>query len=146
MNIYDIQISFGLELSNTITLNIYLSGCIDNKKCDRTHCHNPALHDFNVGGSYELWEKNISSYLSSKLIEGIILIGGEPFDQQLEDLKLFLKFLSSFNKPIFAYTGYFYNDIPLPMQQLFHFFKSIYAGPYIPDQPEIQTWVNPSKQ
>ena len=52
MNIYDIQLSFGNEVPNQISLNIYFSGCINNKKCDKNLCQNKDLHNFCVGNSY----------------------------------------------------------------------------------------------
>lgn len=113
MNIYDLQLSFGTEVPNEISLNIYFSGCKNNKKCDRTLCHNKQLHDFNLGYNYVEFLPKIKDLLSrSNLVSCICLLGGEPLDQDIDDLKQLCSYLRDIivDIPVYCYTGYDYED------------------------------------
>lgn len=113
MKIASIQIGYGTEVKDKISLNIYLSGCHDNKLCDRSKCHNPDLQKFNFGENYLDWQERIESILyDSDLIDCICLLGGEPFDQNrfaLQDLIERIVVAQVDNivlYPIYVYTGY----------------------------------------
>ena len=54
MKIFSFQIGYGVEVKDHISLNIYLSGCKNNKKCEKGKCHNPILRSFKVGDYYFL--------------------------------------------------------------------------------------------
>lgn len=115
MNVYDLQLSFGTEVPDKISLNIYLSGCINNKKCDRSLCQNKLLHSFKSGIDYksDLIYNDIRSYLNKcDIIDSICLLGGEPLDQPLNLLKDFVNDIHEMKHDIlfYCYTGYDYED------------------------------------
>ena len=105
MNIAQIQFGYGTEIEDKISLNIYFSGCHDNKLCDRNKCHNPELHNFNYGYSAKDFINKIKKTVRSEIVECIVFLGGDPFDQKLLSLIELLNNIDT-NKPIYAYTGY----------------------------------------
>ncbi len=108
MHIASLQIGYGTEIKDNISLNIYLSGCHNNKLCDREKCHNPELWNFKYGIVYDKWFNDILQFFhSNDFLDCIVLLGGEPFDQnilQFNDLILFIR--KYVNCPLYIYTGY----------------------------------------
>lgn len=134
MNISILQIGFGLEVPDKITLNIYLSGCLPNKQCVRDKCHNPELHDFNNGTDYKLWLHDITMKTTG-LIQGFVLIGGEPLDQNPKDLLDLINFLNKLKLPIYLYTGYTEQQLNNhELKGILNKFTKIYYGEYIPNK------------
>lgn len=103
---------FTLERS---AFEIYLSGCAGNcgKHCDG--CHNPESWDFNNGIEYDtnyfLEIKNKVKTFDS-IIENIMIFGGEPNDNDKEELKNFLIDMKSLNKKIWLFTRYYKEELP----------------------------------
>ena len=107
MNISGINIGFGKEIEGKISLNIYFAGCKNNKKCNRKECHNPELHNFTAGTPYRDWIDAIYNVLNNNLCNCICYLGGEPFDQNVNDLmNLTNSILTRYPLPIYVYTGY----------------------------------------
>ena len=113
MNIFDIQLGFGSEVPGKISLNIYFSGCLDNKKCDREFCQNAHIHEFDKGYNYLDFIPQIQILLEKQLfIECVCFLGGEPFDQDIDQLIDITNKIQEL-KPgidIYAYTGYDYPE------------------------------------
>ena len=109
MKIYDIR--FDLE---HYALEFYCTGCTI--KCK--DCHNVALQDFSVGVEWQEFIKThkiIQSIKDNKLlIKNFIILGGEPLDQNKNELHNFLEFLhSKFSDiNIWLFTGYSFDKIP----------------------------------
>lgn len=100
----------------TKSLEIYLAGCSGNKNgCHCEGCHNPESWDFNNGEVYnktyllKICEK-INSF--DKLIQNIMIFGGEPNDNDKSELKSFLFDLKQFQKPIWLFTRYYKEELP----------------------------------
>ena len=78
---------------NNEALEIYLSGCsgIDGEHCK--NCHNPELWDYSVG---TLCNENVSEKIKEKiinntgLIKRVMIMGGEPLDQDSDELLKFI--------------------------------------------------------
>jgi len=112
MNIGAVTMSFGLEIKDKISCNIYFSGCKNNKNCDIKECHNPQLRLFNYGYSSKSFEPLIQDQGKNYLVECFCLMGGEPFDQNPDELLELIEKLKKYKLPIYTYTGYDLNDIP----------------------------------
>ena len=112
MFISNLQIGFGLEIPNKISLNIYISGCKNNKECDMKNCHNQELRKFKKEINYLSWYPTVTSLLKDNLINAFCLLGGEPLDQKESYLNDLINFLKVFNLPIYIYTGYWENTAP----------------------------------
>lgn len=131
-----LQVGFGLEVKDTTTLNIYLSGCLPNKNCARDKCHNQDLLDFNFGSDYKNWLPRIKNK-TTKLIKGFCLLGGEPLDQDFEQLMDLINFLKKANLPIYLYTGYTKSQLDNHKHKdIFSNFEKIYYGAYIPNKKD----------
>jgi organic radical activating enzyme len=133
MNIGGLQIGFGTEIKDSISLNIYLSGCKNNKKCNMQECHNQALRDFDYGKPVEKFYDKIQDLLITNniFIDTICIMGGEPLDQCKEDLLRLILFLKQNSKiPVYVYTGYDEIDFVDSYKRLLEV-DGIYYGSYI---------------
>lgn len=105
------------------SLEIYLAGCARNPKCEG--CHNSELWDFNVGKDYKLWfnilEEKIDTF--DLLIKNIWVLGGEPLDNNIDELENLLVFLRKFDKDIYLFTSYSIEDVPEKIKKLCDYVK-----------------------
>ena len=89
------------------SLDIYIAGCSGSPHCEG--CHNPESWDFNQGEEYnynyfiKLKEK-INSF--PDMIENIMIFGGEPLDNNHDELLKFLKDMRKTKKTIWLFTRY----------------------------------------
>lgn len=99
---------------DTSSFDIYLAGCNAAPKCEG--CCNPESWAFNQGKKYD---KNYFASIKNKvetfdtLIDKIMILGGEPLDQDLGELSMFIQDLCSLNKEIWLFTHYSYSQVPL---------------------------------
>lgn len=113
------------------SLDIYTSGCKCNPHCKG--CQNPETWDFHQG---ELYDENYFKYLSeyvenfNSLIDNIMIFGGEPLDNDINDVIKMISDLNKFDKKIWLFTRYELNEIPKELQMLCNFIKT---GEYIPE-------------
>ena len=63
------------------------------------------------------------------LVDKIIIVGGEPLDQDLVMLKQLIIFLKQFNIAIYLFTRFELNQVPEEIKELCDFIK---CGAYIP--------------
>jgi len=112
------------------SLDIYVAGCSGSPHC--VNCHNKLSWDFNQG---ELYNKEYSEKLLVKvknfdnLIDNIMLFGGEPLDQNHDELLHMLLDLKSLNKHIWIFTRYEIEKIPKEIRELCDYIK---CGRYLP--------------
>lgn len=114
---------------NTKSLEIYLSGCNGNPKCEQ--CHNPELWDFDIGKEYsdkyfETLRKKVSVFDS--MIDNIFVLGGEPLDQNIIKFKHMIKDLRKLNKKLWLFTRYEITEIDKEIKNAFDYIKT---GKYI---------------
>lgn len=91
---------------------IYVAGCNGSPHCKG--CHNPESWDFDMGDKMDsdylfLLQNKIQSF--NELIENIMIFGGEPLDQDKEELIQLLKWLSQFNKKVWIFTRYNLDEV-----------------------------------
>ncbi|MCX7648913.1 MAG: 4Fe-4S cluster-binding domain-containing protein, partial [Elusimicrobiales bacterium] len=114
---------------NTKSFEIYIAGCSGNPHCEG--CHNPESWNFNNGNPYNLkYFLNIKEKIElfDTLIENIMIFGGEPLDQDKNELINFLKDLKFLNKKIWLFTRYELEEVPLEIKDLCDYIKT---GRYI---------------
>lgn len=104
------------------SLEIVVSGCSGNH-C--SGCHSPETWDFNIGTHYEqLIPKILKKIDESKdLIDWIWVYGGEPLDNNLEELKDLLYEVKSKKKPIMLFTRYSIDEVPNDVKELCDYIK-----------------------
>ena len=86
--------------------NIFVSGCNAKPKCQG--CFNPENWDFELGENWLKYINKIKNDLEEfkNLVNKIIIVGGEPLDQDLVMLKQMIVFLKQFNIPIYLFTRF----------------------------------------
>jgi len=99
------------DISNWDGINatIFFSGCIFNCK----GCFNKRAQDFNYGNEYTKEVEDLFlAYAKDKHVTGICLLGGEVFQQDLNIiLSLVKRIKSEVRKPIYAWTGYVWEEL-----------------------------------
>jgi anaerobic ribonucleoside-triphosphate reductase activating protein len=111
------------------SFEIYLSGCNGNPKCEG--CYNQELWDFNIGEEYTLeyfGDLQQKIYRFKNIIDNIMILGGEPLDQNINDFSYFIKDMKSFNKDLWLFTRYELNEIEPTILNQFDYVKT---GKYI---------------
>ncbi len=100
---YDIANGAGVRVS------LFVSGCTHHCK----GCFNADTWDFNYGKPYtEQTEKELLDFLALPYIDGLSLLGGEPFEKPNQKVlvELLRKVKTLYpNKNIWCYTGYTYD-------------------------------------
>lgn len=106
---------------NTRALEIYVSGC----KIHCKGCHNPELQDFNLGDPYEDVKENILTKIKDfdNLIDKVWVLGGEPLNQEENQLINMLSDLIETNKPIWLFTGYDLSEVPEKIKAYIDYLK-----------------------
>lgn len=97
----------------TRSFEIYVSGCSGTPHCPG--CHNPESWDFDLGDSYnsEYFKKIHSKIFEfDSIIDNVMILGGEPLDQNFSELLAMLLDLNGIGKPIWIFTRYDLADIP----------------------------------
>lgn len=92
-----------------INTSIFFSGCTF--KCDG--CFNQEAQDFNYGKKYTKdVEDNFILYAKDKYVDGICLLGGEVFQQDLTTiLSLVRRIKNEVKKPIYIWSGYTWDKL-----------------------------------
>lgn len=90
--------------------DIFLSGC-DAPHCDG--CHNPQLWDFHYGSHLDHYDLVENLETKVNMIDKIRLMGGEPFDQPLDELLHLVKLIEVCfpTKEIWIFTRYEYKEL-----------------------------------
>lgn len=96
------------------SLDIYVAGCSGSPHC--IECHNPESWDFNIGEKYDLkyWNKLNSKITNfQNLIDNIMIFGGEPLDQNHNELSnLLYSLYDTVQIPIWLFTRFEFDDVP----------------------------------
>lgn len=120
-----------IDLSNGdgIRTSIFLQGCSHHCK----GCWNESTWDFNSGKELTIEKINKFIEISNKnYIKGVSILGGEPFQQNVDELLSFLKRLKQeVNKPIYLWTGYTFNAIPSKYKPCLDYIDLIVDGRFI---------------
>lgn len=100
---------------DTGALEIYVSGCTRGCK----GCHNPELHDFNAGRPWADWVGLLAAeYYTTR----VMVMGGEPMEQDHKELCALLDFLADHYTEIWLFTGH--TIIPDTVWDRVHVFKT----------------------
>lgn len=137
--LYDVANGLGIRET------LFFSGC----KHDCKGCFNKEYQDFNYG---EEWTKEVEDkvieHLKNNNINGLSILGGEPFQQNPTLLYSFLKRAKEeTGKSIWLWTGYTYETIPKPYISLLRYIDIIVDGQFIEELKDIRLkWRGSSNQ
>lgn len=94
-----------------VRVSLFVSGCTNHCK----NCFQPLTWDFDYGDEFtDETEKSIIEALSSDYIEGLSVLGGEPFEPRNQEVLVdFLKRVKAKypNKTIWMYSGFTYEEL-----------------------------------
>lgn len=94
-----------------VRVSLFVSGC--RNKC--IECFNPMTWSFQYGNVYtKETENQIMELLNKSFIEGLTILGGEPFEPENQEtvLKLVKRVKSELpNKNIWIYSGFTYEEL-----------------------------------
>ena len=93
-----------------VRCSIYLSGCLFACK----ECFNESIQNFNAGSSYTMeLEDKIIEDLGNSYVQGLTLLGGEPFLNTQVAIQLAERVRKEFGdkKDIWVYSGYTYEQL-----------------------------------
>ncbi|MFG1638973.1 4Fe-4S single cluster domain-containing protein [Amycolatopsis sp. NPDC049252] len=106
-------------------------------------CFNPQTWTTR-GGTLLPWQELVSRVLAVEGIEGVTLLGGEPFDQP-EPLGAFASAVRSEGLSVMTFTGHVLED--LPPSALLDATDLLVDGPFLADRPEpTRPWVGSVNQ
>ena len=115
-------------------------------------CCNPEMLPFSGGESIEVdhLTKQVRAAVDEHQIEGVTLLGGEPF-AHADGAAIFARAVRSYGLTVMAFSGYLLEEIqkmPSPaVQQLLDHTDILVDGPYQRDQPESERrWIGSSNQ
>lgn len=91
-----------------IRTTFFLTGC--DRNCP--NCFNTEYMDFNHGKKWDIYaEKKVISYLKLDQVEGLTVLGGEPFENPIGLLKALRNIKKEVDKPIWIYSGFIFEDL-----------------------------------
>ena len=104
------------------SLDIYTAGC---KSPHCKGCFNPETWNFNQGTSWKKFLKNIDLKFKNfdNMIDRIMIFGGEPLDNDPKDVIEFLNYLKKFDREIWLFTRYYFDEIPIKIKELCNYIK-----------------------
>ncbi len=116
-----------------VRCSIYLSGCLFGCK----ECFNESIQNFNVGELYtDEIENKIIEDLSQSYVQGLTILGGEPFLNTQVAIKLCERVRKEFGntKDIWVYSGYTYEQLQIASEdkrELLNLCDVLVDGPFI---------------
>ena len=121
--------------------SVFVSGC-------RRHCKgcfNEVAWDFNYGEPYRTkYYYYISQSLSDKNIDGLTLLGGEPFEPENQFSSWAIaKIAKDLGKTVWAYSGFTFEELTRNVhpseypQELIGIIDVLVDGPFIEEQKDI---------
>ena len=124
---------------------LFVSGCRNHCK----DCFQPHTWDFNYGEAFdEKIQAEVLESLKPAYVQGITLLGGEPFEpeNQVELVKFMRKVKAEYpNKDVWAFTGYVYDADLVPggrkycevTDELLSMLDILVDGPFIAEQKDL---------
>lgn len=103
-------IEFDVTNGPGVRTTLFVSGCTHNCK----DCFNREAQNFNFGTKWtKETEETFIRFAKNEVIQGISILGGEPFQQDSEGilLNLLVRLKEEVDKPIWVWTGYTFEEI-----------------------------------
>lgn len=113
-------------MGDTASFTIWFSGC--SMKCKK--CHNRLLWDKNAGTKYKVDSViSIVRATCNRLnVKSVVLLGGEPLQQDRQELLSMCRSLKEAGLDIWLYTGYEFDEID---KELLQYLYTVKTGRYI---------------
>lgn len=129
-----------------VRVTLFVSGCTNHCK----GCFQPQTWDFCYGQLYtDETEKELLEALNKKHIQGLTLLGGEPFE--IENQRVLVKLLKKVRetlpeKDIWSYTGFVYDRDLVPggkrycevTDEMLSYLDVLVDGPFVEEKKNIR--------
>lgn len=133
-----------------IRCSIWLSGCSNH--CLK--CWSPQTWDATKGIEYKKCKKEILECINNPKIDGISILGGDPFywlfnenTEAQEELKDLLQVCNDTNKPVWLWTGYTYEKVNKLHSDYLSYLDVLVDGPFIMELKDLNLyWRGSSNQ
>lgn len=128
MNYYKIR-KYDISNGAGIRTTIFFSGC----KFHCPNCFNSELWDFNSGKPFdETAKKELYDLLADEHCCGLSILGGEPLQQNLEELLAFVKETKELfpSKDIWLWSGYYLCDLNALQREIVNHCDYFIDGPF----------------
>ena len=121
-----------LDLNSTdgLALAVYFQGCKHNCR----GCHNTGLQPFTGGERWEVADLTKHLLEKSNNYDYVVLLGGEPLQQNSEDISSLVIRLVSAGVKVWLYTGYEYDKVPKLFKEICYCIKT---GRYDTSFPKV---------
>lgn len=120
-----------------VNTTIFFSGC--RFKCPG--CFNKCAQDFNYGKKYtEEVEDLLISYAKDEHVVGVCILGGEPFQQDLDILfQLVKRITMEAKKPIHIWSGYTFEELMIDPEKrkVLCFVDTLVDGRFVLDKKDL---------
>ena len=128
-----------------VRVSLFVSGCTHHCK----NCFNKETWDFSYGEKFtEDTEQLILDYLAPDFVNGLSLLGGEPFEVQNQEVltKLLRKVKTLYpQKDVWCYTGYLFDEHLLKnsrargefTDEMLSYIDVLVDGPYVEELKDI---------
>lgn len=91
-----------------VRTTIFVTGCTLNCR----NCFNKEYQDFDYGNIWSNEEtNNIINLLENNIIEGLTILGGEPFDNAEDLLEIVKEIRKNTKKTIWIFSGYIFEEL-----------------------------------
>ena len=91
-----------------VRTTIFVTGCTLNCR----NCFNKEYQDFDYGNIWSNEEtNNIINLLENNIIEGLTILGGEPFDNAEDLLEIVKEIRKNTKKTIWIFSGYVFEEL-----------------------------------
>lgn len=136
---------FDIADGEGVRVSLFVSGCTNHCK----GCFQPQTWDFNYGDIYtEETEAELLTALANPNIQGLTLLGGEPWEPENQKVlvKLLRRVKEEFpNKDIWSYTGFVYDKELVPggrkyteyTDEMLSYIDVLIDGPFIEERKNI---------
>lgn len=106
MKIGKIELNSPAEVEKDFADLVYFQGCT--RRC--CYCFNPEMRS---KGDYqqEMNPKEIAQFLYNSFSSVVVLTGGEPLDQDIDDLQLLIQYLQNQNKKVLVETSKYHKNV-----------------------------------
>lgn len=120
--------------------SVFVSGC--RRHCK--NCHNQQAWDFNYGKPFNLDTKEyIRSTLKHDYIDGLSILGGEPFERENQvEVWLLAHIAKELGKTVWIYSGYTFEELlkNAPYSYIIEILREcdvLVDGPFIEEKKDI---------
>lgn len=127
-------------------VTLFVSGCTLNCK----NCQNKDAQNFTYGNLYtKETEDDIIELMSKEYIRGFSLLGGEPFDNLIDDtlIKLLKRIKQTYsNKTIYCWSGYTFENLSIRPNaiELLQYIDMLRDGRYIEELKDLNQYLQGS--